>query len=427
MIPMGLFAPIQVLAATDEKLPAASRELAYDVEVFAKYTYNETDLASVRDGSGIKEGSYLIPFATVTQQDNETLDATFTHNRGYMADANIGDLNITGGTSYSSDIFGDVGTLPRNYVFPSTARANFQTLGVLDETALPDFDKDQELQYFIRESPALDEVELDIAQSLKRTWTASNISITSVEIILTFEWSALESLFIAMKAHEDWDEDDPMSTGELVSVLDDVLPAYTFGWHLGMVNITDLRENADKANWEGTDEIVATLANDTDATLSSFSKSWHMTNAMLSYFGENADAITAAVNNKNWGQVLAPARGMFKNLVATGETAEGEGTVAVAFAPAATFAVGGDMVDSALTFVETLEARLVEIITSVPYFGIIVTAFFLYLLVLLVTGEFSEKKIKAKFEEGKKLSAGKVATQLIILGALIYLVYAVVA
>ena len=428
MVPMFMaaIAPTFAVATTTNTNPASSRELTYNVEVYAKYTYNGSAISSVRDGikPGIQHGSYLIPMSIV--QDNQTLDAVFTHNRGYLPDANLGDLNISGGTEYSNDIFGDVGTLPKDYVFPSTSRANFQSIGNIPETDLVNFDTQQPMQYFIRESPKLDDVENDIASSLDRTWTKDNVTITSVDVILTFKWDALASLFASMEANDKWDTSDPMSDGQLVSVLNDALPAYTYGLHLGQVNITALQAETGKSNWEGTDEVVATLDNKTDTTLTDFGNSWHMTNAMISYFGENQEAIQAAINNHNFGKPLAPSRGPFHNLVATGTAADGSGTVAVSFSPSGVFATGGDMnAGDALTFVEALNAKFVKAYASIPYFGIFVTALFIYMLIVALRGQFKPDEIANEFKSGKKWDYAKILTNVIIFGIVVYAIYAV--
>jgi hypothetical protein len=380
--------------------PDSDRNLFVSAELWSKYQYNETERAASVVDFGIN---------TDIKTVNDTLPAGFRTSKAGIRGGEVDDLNVTGGIKYSDDIWNDIVVEPVDYD-TSSATLLARKLAAIPETEYSFLADETDMQYFTHETQELNLVQTDVAASLKRTWTGSEVNLTHAYLRLGVSFDLFQQMLDEIQADSRWDPVDGMTQSQITAVIDDVVPKYTYGLLLGYGNITALEDESGKSNWDLSNEFTATLDNDTDATLSQFTTNSAMiTNAVIGYIletGVTDVTTTSMIAHGLYGPINAPERGPFKGLELGYEiNADGVGQSVIYLWYDAFSAV----VDASNNFLEGTAILLSNIVpfieprtptAAVPFALAVMLSLAIMFFVILWQGDFSLERY-GKIYKGK--------------------------
>lgn len=324
MMPLFLIAIMLMPSApvqADSVAPAEERRLVQDVEMWSRVVYDDANALL----STPMEANYFSLDATV--RDNDTLPAVFDTSAGSAEDTQVSDLNITGGIGYSDDGFSFFTPEPTGYEADSQS-ALAKQIGLLSEPEIPEFDTEADRQYVTYEpSGTFREIQTDLAASLPggRSNTYDAVNISDVYVRVDIDYDLMNEMLQKVVNDDRWDPDDGMTDNEIISVLADYIFEYSHGMMLGIGNQTTIQAVSGQDNWDLSQEVVATLSNDTDANLNGFtSDSLHLYLGIISYIMEfgYTDATASMVATGIFGEVPSFRRGIFEGL-SIAQTEEG--------------------------------------------------------------------------------------------------------
>ena len=293
--------------------PDSNRRLINNVELWSRVTYNDPalPLASPMGVSHIKLDKSV--------RSNDTLPATFAENGGSAIDTRVSDLNITGGIGYSADGFNLFTPEPTGYT-PSSSSQLSKQIGLLSEPDVPGFDSKADRQFETYEpAGTFREIQADLASSLPggRSNKYYDVNMSDVYLKLDINYDLMNELLTKITSDPRWDVTNGMTDNEIIAVLSDYIFDYTHGMMLGIANQTTVQGITGHSNWDLSNEIVATLSNSTDSSLTGFtSDSLFITLGLISYileFGFNPTT-TSMVASGIYGKVPTVRRGIFDGL-----------------------------------------------------------------------------------------------------------------
>lgn len=417
----GIFGNANLASADTIAGPDADRNLFVSAELWSKYQYNATAAGEAT------VAEHFSTSATTLKTINETLPAGFRTTKAGIDEGEIDDLNVTGGIKYSDDVFNNFVAEPVDYD-ESSETLLARKLSLIPETEYSFLSDEMPMQYFTHETKELDEVQADVAASIKRTWTGSEVNITASYLRIGLSFDIFKAMIDEIKADDRWDPVDGMTPAQITAVIDDVVPKYTLGLMLGYGNVTALQAETGKSNWDLSNEFVATLDNETDASLSQFTANTAMiTNGLLGYIMEYGvtDTTTAMVANGLYGPINAPDRGPLRGMEIGYEinqvTGESDSVIYIFYDAfdaltdvAADFLAGTQiLLTNMVPFVEPVAPT-----EAVPIALTVLLSFAIMFMVMLWQGDFSFDGYMAKYKgKGKNARSMAIKTFLITAAA----------